>query len=120
VILENIRITLNLNRNSNIFMNTVNVGLKGIETISTYSGYDITGLTEEIMKDEDFLLDLKIISCELDISKYINPKSSAFIKLVKKIYSKNQENKIKNEMNKVINNPDKIEKILNLKINKEK
>ena len=100
-------------------MNTVNVELKGIETISTYSGYDITGLTEEIMKDEDFLLDLKIISCELDISRYNNVKSPCFIKLVKKVYQKNQENKIKNEMNKVINDTDKIEKIKNLNIIKK-
>jgi hypothetical protein len=37
------------------------------------------------MNDQDFLLDLQIISCELDLSKYLNPKSSAFLKVVRKM-----------------------------------
>ena len=66
------------------------------------------------MNDPDFLMDLKIISCEVDVSKYINPKSSCFLKILKKVYTKHQENEIKSKINTVLNDPVKIEKILNL------
>ena len=72
--------------------------MRGFETLSNYSGYDITGVTNDLMKDDDFLMDLKIISCEIDVSKYISPKSSAFLKIVKKVYMKNQENKMKKNL----------------------
>ena len=59
-------------------------------------------------------MDLKIISCELDISKYINPKSSAFLKVLKKVYTKHQENEMKKKLDNVLNDPNKLEKIINL------
>ena len=34
------------------------MGIKAIETISNYSGYDVSGLENELMNDPDFLLDL--------------------------------------------------------------
>jgi hypothetical protein len=114
VILENIRITLNLSRNQNIFNNCVEAGLRGFETISTYSGYDITGLTNELLNDPEFQMDLKIISCELDISKYVNPKTSAFLKVLKKVYTKHQQNEMNKKLNNVFNDKDKLEKIINL------
>ncbi len=114
VLLENIRITINLSRNRDLFTTTIQVGLKGIETISTYSGYDVSGLTEDLMKDEDFLIDLEIISAETNLSNYINPKQSAFLKVVKRMYMKNKENKIKKDYENVLNDKDKLEKIKNL------
>ena len=69
---------MNLNRNKDIFYNVVNTGLIGFEKIACYTGYDINGLTDDLMKDPDFQYDLKMISCEIDLSKYINPKSSLF------------------------------------------
>ena len=84
------------------------------EQISNYSSYDITGISDELMKDDDFLMDLKIISCELDISKYVNPKSSAFLKIIKKTYQKNKENEIKKQMTGLLDNKDKLDKIINL------
>jgi len=38
------------------------------------------------MNDEEFILDLQIIAAETDLSKYLNPRSSAFLKVVKKMY----------------------------------
>ena len=97
-----------------MFFTISEAGLRGFETISTYSGYDITGITDDLLKDPDFIMDLKMISAEIDMSRYLNPKSSCFLKLVKKVYTKHQENEIKNKMNNVLNDPVKIEKILNL------
>jgi hypothetical protein len=42
------------------------------------------------------------------MSKYLNYKSQAFIKLVKKIYMIKQENEAKKALNDVLNNQDKI------------
>ena len=47
------------------------------------------------MNDPDFIIDLQIISCEVDISKYVNPKTSAILKIIKKSNEINQQNKIK-------------------------
>jgi len=44
VILEDIRVSINLLSNKSSFL-TISQGLlKGIETISNYSGYDVSGL----------------------------------------------------------------------------
>jgi len=50
------------------------------------SGYDVSGLTDDLYSDPQFIYDLQIISCELDISKYINPKTSVLLKVVRKAY----------------------------------
>ena len=67
------------------------------------------------MKDPDFILDLQIISCEIDMSQYINPKTSALLKVVKKMYQKNKENEIKKQIDNVLNDQIKLDKIKNLK-----
>ena len=66
------------------------------------------------MSDPDFVMDLKIISAELDLSKYINPKSSCFLKLIKKAYTINQEQEIKKILNDLTNNKDKMQELINL------
>jgi len=53
-ILENIRTTISINSNKNNFMVLSSNIIKGIELLSIYSGYDITGLESELMKNEDF------------------------------------------------------------------
>ena len=66
------------------------------------------------MNDQDFLYDLRLMSCEVNMTEYINPKTTAFMKIIKKVYLKSNENKIKNKINGVINDPVKLEKIINL------
>ena len=114
IILENIRVQMNLSRNKEIFDNSVSIGLKGIETISTYCNFNVKGLTEELMNDPQFQLDLKIISCETDLTKYINPRSSAFLKVVKTMYQINSKNELEDKIKNVINDPNKFERINNL------
>ena len=70
------------------------------------------------MNDEDFVMDLQILSCELDISKYMNPKSSCFLKLIKKMYMLNNQNKMKKTINNINENPNLLEKIKNLELKK--
>ena len=119
IILEDIRITLNINRNKPVFFNCVETGLRTMETICNYSNFDITGTTDELMNDPEFLYDLKLMSCEINMTDYINPKTTAFMKIMKKVYVKNNENKIKKQINNVINDPAKLEKIINLDKNKK-
>jgi hypothetical protein len=95
VILENIRVELNLSRNKEMFSTLVNASLIGIEKVSSYCNYNIDGFSNELMNDPSFQYDLKIIQCEIDCSKYINVKSSCFLKIVKTMYQKNKENEIK-------------------------
>ena len=95
-------------------MNTVEAGLRGYEKMADISGYNIDGLTNELMSDPDFVMDIQIISCEIDISKYINPKSSALLKIIKKSYEKNNENKIKKQFNGLLNDKNKLDQIINL------
>ena len=105
---------MNLSRNLELFNNGVSVGLKGIETISKYSGYDVDGLEKELMSDPNFIMDLKIIQAEIDISKWINPRSSAFLKVIRKMYMLNQQNEIKKQLDNVLNDPNKLNEIKNL------
>ena len=113
-ILENIRTTINIKQNKANFIVLSSNLIKGIETISNYSGYNVEGLENYLMNNEEFNIDLQIISCELDISKYINPKSSCFLKIVRAMYMMNNENKMKNQINNVINDKDKLQELINL------
>ena len=70
------------------------------------------------MNDPDFILDLQIISCELDLSKYLNPRSSAFLKVVKKMYMLNTQNKIKKSISDINENKNLINKIKDIQIKK--
>ena len=63
-------------------------------------------------------MDLQILSCELDISKYLNPKSSCFLKLVRKMYMLNTQNKIKKSISNINENKDLISKIKELNVKK--
>ena len=118
VILEDIRITINLKSNKSSFLTISQALLKGIETVSIYSGYDVSGLEQELMTDPDFIMDLQILSCELDISKYLNPKSSCFLKIIKKAYMLNTQNKMKNSLSKINDNKDLLNKIKELNVKK--
>ena len=92
--MENIRVELNLKKNSEIFLNTAKTAIIGYEKLLCYSGIDINGVSNELLNDPNFLYDLQIISCEIDVSRYINPKSAAFINVLQKSYGKYEENKI--------------------------
>ena len=113
-ILENIRTTINIKQNKSNFMTLSSNIIKGIEMISNYSGYEVSGLEQQLLHDEDFKIDLQILSCELDISKFINVKSSCLMKIVKTMYSINNEHKMKNQINIVLNDEQKLQELINL------
>lgn len=49
--------------------------LIGYEKILCYSGVDISGFSHDILQNEEFIYDLKCISAEIDMTKYINNKT---------------------------------------------
>lgn len=114
ILLENIRIELNLKKNSTLFIDTAKNILVGYEKVLCYSGIDIKGVSEELLNNPDFIYDLQMISCEIDISRYINPKTSAFMKVVQSSYYKYEQNNIINKFNEKINNDDVLNKLKNL------
>ena len=77
---------MNVSRNTNVFIDSVRSILTTGEKVVSMSGYDVSGLTDDLYSDPQFIYDLQIISCELDISKYINPKTSVLLKVVRKAY----------------------------------
>jgi hypothetical protein len=79
--------------------------------MSGYIGFDCSGAYSELQKDDSFKNDLLIIKSELDISKYINPKASLFMQIIKKYYMTYNLNKIKNKMNNVKIDEDKLKDI---------
>jgi len=111
ILLENIRIELNLKKNSTLFIDTAKNILVGYEKVLCYSGIDIKGVSEELLNNPDFIYDLQMISCEIDISRYINPKTSAFMKVVQSSYYKYEQNNIINKFNEKINNDDVLNKL---------
>jgi hypothetical protein len=100
--------------NKNNFMNISSNVIKGIELVATqYINYDVLGLHDELMKDEEFMNDISIISCECDISKYFNTKSLCFMKVVKTMIFLNKENEIKKTINNIVDK-NILDKIINL------
>ncbi len=95
-------------------MDTAKTCLITYEKTQNYSGINITGLADEQLQNDDFKMDLMIISAEINISDYINPKTSALIKVVKKSYEKYNENKIFCQLNNNLNDINKLEKLKSL------
>ena len=114
LILENIRVKIQLSRNQNTFMNGAEYVVRAGEQISCYSGYDVKGLTDDLMNDNEFKTDLLIISCEINTSAYINTKTSALLKIMKKAYMKNKINTVESKINIFSNNATLLEKMKNL------
>lgn len=90
----------------------------GYEKVMCYSGINLEGLSEDILKNEDFIYDLKCISAEIDMSKYVNCKTSAFLKLVQNSYYTYEKNKIIKNLDEKLNNNDVLNKIKNISLNK--
>ena len=55
-----------------------------------------------------------MLSCECDLSKYLNPKTSILLKVIKTGYTKYKINNIKKSFNKIVDNQDLLNKIKNL------
>ena len=74
---------------------------------------DVQGVSDELFKDEDFRTDLLMVSQELNISNYLTPKRSLFLRTLQKYYVRFSENKIKNQMKT------NLEEIKEVKVNEE-
>ena len=87
-----------------------------MEQVSVFSGYDVTGMANELLQDPSFIYDINLISCECDLTAYINPKTSAIIKVFKTAYMKHKINNMNKQINKVVDNKDLLEQMKNIKI----
>lgn len=114
LLLENIRVELNLKKNNTLFIETCKNLLVGYEKVMLYGNVNISGISDDLINDPNFMYDLQLISCEIDISKYINPKTSCLIKVIQKSYMKYEENKIINNFENKLNNDDILNKIKNI------
>ena len=105
---------MNLSKNKEMFNTLVSTSIIAIEKVSGYVGYNVDGLSKDLLNNESFQYDLKILQCEIDCSNYINVKTSCFLKIIKSMYMKNQEYEMKNQIDKVINSEEIINKIKDL------
>jgi len=62
---------------------------------------DITGSANELLQNEDFMHDLKMASCEINISDYITPQRSLFMRGLTVYYKNYYNNKLKNKINDI-------------------
>jgi hypothetical protein len=74
VILENIRSHLNIKRNADNFEKIMSTAIIGFEKIGPKMGLHIEGLYEDLINDLEYQELCLLVSSEIDISKYINPK----------------------------------------------
>lgn len=101
-ILEQIRTELNLIHNKNMFNNVLASSLIGFEQLLYQFDIDVRGCYNDFVNsDPDVKFLLMQIACEYDISNILSPKSMLFIKLIKSYYLRFQENKIKNAVNNI-------------------
>jgi len=101
VILENIRFELNIERNSKTLLSSVESVLRTIENVASIMKIDITGSANELLQNEDFMHDLKMASCEINISEYITPQRSLFMRGLTVYYKNYYSNKLKNKINDI-------------------
>jgi hypothetical protein len=111
-------VELNLQKNNSLFIDTCKNLLVGYEKLMVYSGINLKGISEDLMNDPSFIYDIQILSCEVDISKYINPKTSCLFKILQSSYMKYEQNKIIENLENKINNDDVLNKLKNININK--
>jgi len=120
IIHENIKCSLNIKRNFTLFNNTLQVFFNSVEKmISVYLQNDcLIGTYDDLLKNDiEFNYTLKMLSCEHDLSKYLSPKLSLIIHLLKSYYMKYAMLKINNtkniDPNKLSEFQNKLKNILN-------
>lgn len=85
-----------------MFFNSFELICRGIEKgAKTLFNVDIEGGYDELQRNPEFQLDLLMVASEIDISQYLDPKTSLFLLLLKEYYSRYSINKIKNKLNEV-------------------
>ena len=96
---------LTLKRNHNTFETGSKTILNAIELFCTrFLKIDLSGATEQLFNDENFKQDLIMVSCELNISNYLTPKRSLFLRTLQNYYITYNKNKIKNNMENIEKN----------------
>lgn len=101
ITLDNIRYEISLRKLNVNAENLVKTGAMVAEKIISMA-YDISGTVEELWLDEDFRDDLKLVLCEIEIEKVINPKSALLLRIVRIAYVRNQLNKVNKNVESMV------------------
>jgi len=98
VTLENIRLELNIGRNNKTVMSSAETVLRTFESLAGIMKIDISGSSDELLRNPDFMHDLKMMACEINVSEFITPQRSVFMRGLTVYYKKYYENKLKNKI----------------------
>ena len=108
IIKQNIIYELSVKNNYKKFLSLLDQGLSVYETVLVSLNVDITGFADDLRKNEDAQIALKMISCEVDLSKYIDPKKTILYYIITGSIKKFQENKNKKLIEQKVNNSNNI------------
>jgi len=105
-LLESIRVELNIRRNGTIFENIIETSALTFEQIlNKLFNIDVTGTFDEMKQsDPEFVIELKMLACEIDFSQYVSIKKIIFLKLLKKYYMNYTINKSLKNININVDN----------------
>ena len=96
---------LTLKRNHNTFETGSKTILNAIELFCTrFLKIDVSGSTEQLFNDENFKQDLLMVSCEMNISNYLTPRRSLFLRTLQNYYMNYRQNKEKKNIQNIEKN----------------
>ena len=104
MIKQNIIYELSVKNNYKKFLSLLDQGLSIYETVLVSLNVDISGFADDIRKNEDAQIALKMMSCEINLTDYIDPKKTILYYIVTGSIKKFQENKNKKMIEQKINN----------------
>jgi hypothetical protein len=103
ITLDNIKYEISLRKLNINAESLVKTGAIGVEKLISYTGYNIDGTVDELWADDDFRDDLKLLLCEMDVEKIINPKTAILLRVARTAYMRNQLNKVNKNVEQVVN-----------------
>ena len=101
-ILESIRCELALSKNKNITKQITETILYSYEKGMKYTGINLDGITSQLMNDPDFMYDVQMLSCEVDLTSYLNPKTNILLKIAQQSYILYSKNKMEDKLNELL------------------
>lgn len=104
IIIDNIKYELTIKSCTSKFLSFVNNGISIYENIAVTLGIDISGLNDELQKNEDFQTNLKILACEANIGSFIDAKKSVLFYFITGSIKQFQVNKTKKLIEQKVNN----------------
>ncbi len=67
-----------------------------------YTGVNLEGITSILMNDQDFMYDVNMLSCEVDLTIYLNPKTNILLKIAQQSYILYNKHKMEDKLNELL------------------